>query len=303
MTIFSGRAVYFVAAVALAAGPALAAKARAEPAMTPQSASSRAIPFESPDVIEKLRVSGLWFPDQMIPGGRLSGAAIFVFSNTETGETFSAAVNGVALLPEGYWKSHGVPDPSGSDVATLVDKVRAAGVVEIPLSPETRAKVVDCDSNAWRSEPAGSKQEKCLKLGTAAVDIQDVDFGGTKEFVFRQAGQAQRFMGAYEIMDLPYDKLNGDKSFRRPLSELDDLSELNISRRQIILHESGGACASANEIYSPDPQEGSSMKLTRYQQYSTDPRGNACFFEDYAVKQQADGESNCFRLISRKPAR
>ncbi len=302
MTIFPGRAICFLAAAAATAVAALPANALAEQARPSQGASSRAIPFESPDLIEKLRVSGLWLPDQMRPGGILSGAAIFVFSNTETGETFSAAVNGVALLPEDYWKSHGIPDPNGSDVATLVDKVRAGGVVEIPLSSETRAKVVDCDSNGWRSEQPGSRQEKCLKLGSAAVDIQDVDFSGTKAFVFRQAGQAQRFVDAYAIMQLPYDKLNGDKSFGKPLGQLDDFSEINITRKQIILHESGGACASATEFYSPNPQGEPNMKLTRYQQYATDPNGNACYLEDYAVKEQADGESTCFKLVSRKPA-
>jgi hypothetical protein len=303
MTIFLGRGICFLLAAAATALVACAENAGAESARPLQGASSRAIPFESPDVIEKLKVSGLWFPDQMAQGSRLSGAAVFLFANTETGETFSAAVNGVALLPDDYWKSHGVADPDKLDVATLADKVRAAGVVEIPLSPETRARVVDCSSIEWRSKQAGSKPQKCLKLGSAAVDIQDVDFSGTKAFVFRQDGQAQRFVAAYAIMQLPYDKLNGDKSFGKPLGKLDDFSEINITRKQIILHESGGACASATEFYSPDPQGESSMKLTRYQQTSTDPKGSACYLEDYAVKEQADRESTCFRLVSRKPAR
>jgi hypothetical protein len=171
------------------------------------------------------------------------------------------------------------------------------------LSPETRARIVDCGSSDWPSAQPNSEHDKCLKLGTAAVDIQDVDFDGTKDFVFRQAGQAQRFIDAYRVMDLPYDKLNGDKGVRTPLNALDGWSEINISRRRIVLHESGGACASAEAIYAQDPQAETGLKLVSYQQYAPDARTNACYLEKYTVKEQVDGQSYSFKLISRKPAK
>ena len=300
---FSRFATCFWAAAAIAAFAALSANGRAAPAKPAPGAAPRAVAFESSDLVEKWSVSGLWLPDQVLPSAGLSGAAIFLLINRETGETVSAAVNGVALLPPDYWKNHGVADPFGADVATLADKVRAAGVIRISLSPDTRAMVVDCGSLDWRADQTPSTHEKCLKLGTAAVDVQDVDFDGTKEFVFRQAGQAQRGVDAYEIVGLPYDKNSEAKERARPLSELDAWSEINISKKQIILHESGGACASADETYARDPQSDLGMKLTRYRQYAADGQGGACYLEDYAVKEQIDGQSYCFMLISRRPAK
>lgn len=269
-------------------------------AKLPQGASTRAIAFELPDLLDKLKVSGLWFPDQMLPGAGLSGAAVFVFSNTETGETFSAAVNGMALLSPDYWKNHGVADPDNSNVTPLVDKLRADGIVEIRVSPETRAKIVDCGSNDLPSKQSVSGRDKCLTLGTAAVDFQDVDFDGTKDYVFRQVGQAQRFTDAYRVMDLPYDKLNGDKGVRTPLNGLDGWSEINISRRQIALHELGGACASAEKIYAQNPQADRGWNLVSYQRYATDAHTNACYLEKYTVKEKVEGESYSLKLISRK---
>ncbi len=252
--------------------------------------------FESPDIIEKLKVSGLWFPDQVKPYSGLSGAAIFIFSNTETGETFSAAINAVALLPKDYWKSRGVPDFNEFDVGALVDKVRAEGIVEIRLSSETRAKIADCGTSVSKSGP----REKCLKFGTAIVDIQDVDFDGKKEFVFRQAESSQRGVDAYEIIELPYDKYLQEKSRRKPMNAIDDLSEINISKRQLILHNSGGACSSANEVYSGNPEQGSVLTLTHVQQYVTDPQSSACYVEDYEVQEQPDGQGQTFKRVSRK---
>ena len=303
MTTFLARIALSWFAALIVAPAALLAGACAEPAKLPQGASTRAIAFESPDFLEKLKVSGLWFPDQMLPGTGLSGAAVFVFSNTETGETFSAAVNGMALLSPDYWKSHGVADPDNSNVAALVDKLRADGIVEIRLSAETRAKIVNCGSNDSPSKQSVSKRDKCLKLGTAAVDFQDVDFDGTKDYVFRQAGQAQRFTDAYRVMDLPYDKLNGDKGVRTPLNELDAWSEINISRRQIALHESGGACASDERIYAQNPQADTGWKLVSYQRFATDAHTNTCYLEKYSVKEQVAGQSYSLKLISRKPVK
>lgn len=267
----------------------------------PQGASSPGIVFESPDVIEKLKVSGVWFPDQVKPYVGLSGAAIFVFSNVETGETFSAAVNGVALLPEDYWKNKGVTDPDGSDVAALADKVRASGVLEIRLSPQTRAKIVNCGSRSGNSDQAASNVEKCLRLGSAVVDIQDVDFDGNKEFVFRQAGESQRGVDAYEVLELPYDKYLAGSKLGMPLSELDQMAEINLSKRQIILGTSSGACSSGSTIYGVNPKYGSGLILIGREQYSYNAQSGVCYVEHYEAKEQQSGDGYVLKLVSRTP--
>jgi uncharacterized protein YecT (DUF1311 family) len=278
---------------------------RTEPAEQPQGAASSGIPFASPDVIENFKVSGVWFPEETVPYRGLSGHAIFAFSNINTGETFRAAINGVALLPEDFWEKHGVADSNRSAIATLVDKLRAIGVVKISLSPDTRAKVINCGSDARLPNEAGSqggKRDRCLQLGDAAVDIQDIDFSGRKLFVFREAGQAQRGEDAYKVMELSYDNHLDDRDIGKPLNQLDQMSDINISKRQIILRESNGACEYAMVTYSANPQLGSGMRLVERRQYTTDPDGT-CYIEDYVATKPSDDEGDHLKLRSRTLAK
>ncbi len=265
-----------------------------------QHASSRGIPFESPDIIEDFKVSGLWFPEQSKPYVGLSGAAIFNFSGAKTGEAlFSAAVNGVALLPKDYWKNNGVADPDSLDVAALVEKLKASDIIEIRLLPETRAKILNCDPKGGNQ--ANSNGDKCLQFGEAVVDIQDVDFDGKKELVFRLAGESQRGVEGYQIME-PYESYFGSKGLTRPLSELDQMSKINLSKYQITLRESNGACNFTDVTYTAHSAQSASLKLTHVRQYSTDPSGT-CYIEDYSAEDQLNGEGYCFKLISRKLAK
>jgi uncharacterized protein YecT (DUF1311 family) len=269
----------------------------------PQHASSLGIPFESPDIIENLKVSGLWFPEQLKPYVGLSGAAIFNFSSAKTGEAlFSTAVNGVALLPEDYWKNRGVADPDSLDVSAFVGKLKASGTVEIRLSPETRAKIVDCGPKGGNPDQANSNGDKCLQLGDAVVDIQDVDFDGKKELVFRLAGESQRDLDGYQIME-PYESYFRSKGLTRPLNELDQMSKINLSKYQITLRESNGACNFTDVTYTAHSAQSAGLRLTHVQQYSFDFSKHACYIEDYSAENQLNGEGYCFKLISRKVAK
>src|ERR1700735_4570845 len=64
---------------------------------------SRAVPFQSADRLDEYSVSGLWFPAGLIPFGGLSGPAIFVFKNVNSGKQWTIAVNAIALLDEDFW--------------------------------------------------------------------------------------------------------------------------------------------------------------------------------------------------------
>ena len=246
--------------------------------------TARGIPFESSDTIENYRVSGIWFPEELIHvHDELSGSAFFVFSDVKTGKTFTANVSGVALLPEDYLKSNGAAYTDNFEVGDLVERLKTLGVITIQFPAETRAKVVDCD------------MDKCLQLGTTVVDIQDVDFSGKLRFVFRQAEEGQRYLDKYKIMEISEESNHlDDKHIGLPLSELDGLSEINLSKKQIVLRESNGACAGSYLTYTVDPERGSGLKLAHTEQLSYDGSTDTCYIETYT----ANGV-----LISRQPTK
>jgi uncharacterized protein YecT (DUF1311 family) len=244
----------------------------------PQPAD-QGVPFESLDIVGNYRVSGQWFPQEVKNYAGLSGPAKFVFSDVKTGNIFSAQVSGIALLPKDYWKNKGIAVNS-VEIVDLVEKLKSSGVIKITLSTETRAQIEDCNDT-----------DICLHFGTAPVDIQDIDFSGRMYFIFRQAEEGQRWVDNYKIMKLSSDGKNlEDKYIATPLDELDGLSEINLSKKQIILQSSNGACNSGYRTYAPDPKNRSGLTLTHIKQYS-DGDGSNCYVEDYS----GDG-----KLISRK---
>ena len=109
-------------------------------------------------------------------------------------------------------------------------------------------------------------------------------------FIFRQAEEGQRWVDNYKIMKLSSDGKNlEDKDIATPLDELDGLSEINLSKKQIILQSSNGACNSSYRTYAPDPKNSSGLTLAHIKQYS-EIDGRNCYAEDYS----GDG-----KLISR----
>jgi hypothetical protein len=76
---------------------------------------SRAVPFQSADLLDQFSVSGLWFPEGLIPYGGLIGPAIFVFNNVNSGKRRTIALNAIALLDEGFWGKHQVANAQQLD--------------------------------------------------------------------------------------------------------------------------------------------------------------------------------------------
>ena len=261
---------------------------------------SRSVPFQSPDKLGEYSVSGLWFPQEQIPFAGLSGPAIFVFKNGNSGKQLTVAVNAIALLEKDFWDNHGVADAGQLEPEALVAKLAGFGVASISLSQDKKAKVGAC--GRLQNDPSSDqarRADQCLHLGDAVVDLQDIDFDGKKELVFRHAGVGQRGGAAYEVVRIPEDgdllALAGD--LKEPLRDIDWRSVINITRKQIIIEGSSGACDNTEATYSRDAYGG--MSMTHFwRTVMHEPDG--CDAEDYAVDNQADGAGRRLKLLGRK---
>src|SRR5262249_24904607 len=135
----------------------------------------------------------------------------------------------------------------------LLEKLAGFGGASVSLSQDKKAKVVAC-VRLQNEPPSGPprRAEQCLKLGDAVVDLQDIDFDGKKELVFSHAGVGQRSGPAYEVVRIPEDA--GLQAFaadtREPFRDIDWRSVINITRKQIIVEGSSGACDSTEATYS-----------------------------------------------------
>jgi hypothetical protein len=260
---------------------------------------SRSVPFQSPDKLGEYSVSGLWFPQEQIPFAGLSGPAIFVFKNENSGKQFTVAVNAVGLLDKDFWGKHGVADAEQLEPEALLEKLAGLGVASVSLSQDKKAKAVTCRRSA-NDPPAGQARsaEQCLNLGEAIVDLQDIDFDGKKELVFRHAGMGQRSGAAYEVVRIPED---GDllalaRDLKEPFRDIDWRSIINITRKQIVIEGSNGACDSTEATYSRGAY---GMTMTHF--WRTIPHEpDGCDAEDYTVENQVDGTGRHLKLLSRK---
>jgi hypothetical protein len=264
---------------------------------------SRIVPFESADRLDEYSVSGLWFPGEQVTFAGLSGPAIFLFKNVSSGKQFAIAVNTIVLLDEDFWNKHQVADAAQLEPEALLEKLTGLGTVSISLSQDMRAKIVNCEVSKNNPPPGNARVERCLNLGEAVVDLQDIDFDGKKELVFRHAGVGQRSGAAYEIMRVPQDD---DPAYdprgpfsREPFREIDWRTVINITRKQIILEGSNSAVDNSEETYSRDASGG--MSMTHFWR-SFCNGSNECYIEDYAVENQLDGIGRRFKLLSRKKA-
>jgi hypothetical protein len=270
-----------------------------EPTNIKSEIYSRNVPFQSPDKLGEYGVSGFWFPQEQIPFAGLSGPAIFVFKNVNSGKQLTVAVNAIALLDKDFWNKHGVADAEQLEPDALLEKLAGFGVASISLSQDKRAKMGAC-ARLQNDPPSGQgrRAEQCLNLGDAVVDLQDIDFDGKKELVFRHAGVGQRSGAAYEIVRIPEDgdllALAGD--LKEPFHDIDWRSVINITRKQIIIEGSSGACDSTEATYS---RAANGMSMTHFWRSVThEPDG--CVAEDYAVENQMDGVGRRLKLLSRK---
>lgn len=253
------------------------------------------VPFKFFDMLDEYSVSGLWFPREEMTIAGLSGPAIFTIKNSNSGKHWTIAMNAIALLDKDFWKKHQVPDAEKLGPKVLLEKLLMFGVVSISLS-DKRAKISDCKRSLF-NPPHDELRVDCLELGAAVVDLQDIDFDGKKEFVFRHAGVAQRFGDAYEIVRIP-DDFGGDDFLagdtREPFRDIDFLTVINITQKQIIIQGSNGTCGNTAATYSRGDYGG--MNLTHYW---TNPEGdNTCIDKDYAVETGVDGIERTFKLLS-----
>jgi hypothetical protein len=259
---------------------------------------SRTIPFQSADRLDDYSVSGLWFPEEQLPFAGLSGPAIFVFKNVNSGQQWTIAVNAIALLGQDFWDKHQVADAAQLEPRVLVEKLAGFGFASISLSQDKRAKTVNCRRPANGPPPGPARAEQCLKLGDAVVDLQDIDFDGKKELVVRHEGGGQKSGAAYEVVRIPGNsELAPAADSREPFRDIDWRTVINITRKQIILEGSNGACDSTAETYSRNTSGG--MSMTNFWRSVTLSSGD-CDSEDYAVEDQVDGIGQRFNLLSRK---
>lgn len=263
---------------------------------------SRSVPFQSADRLDEYSVSGLWFPEQQVPFAGLSGPAIFVFKNVRTGNQLTVAVNAIALLEKDFWDKHQVADAAQLEPRVLVEKLAGFGIASISLSQDKRAKIVNC-RRPENDPPRGqARAEQCLNLGSAIVDLQDIDFDGKKELVFRHAGVGQRGGDAYDVVRIPDDgdplERAGDSS--EPFRDIDWRTVINITRKQIIIEGSSGACDSTEATYSRGAS--GQMSMTHFSRTVMHEPDN-CDTEDYAVENQVDGIGRRLKLLGRKSSK
>jgi hypothetical protein len=87
----------------------------------------------------------------------LSGPAIFVFKNVNSGKQWTVAVNAIALLDEDFWDKHQVADAAKLEPGALVEKLTGFGVASISLSEAKRARWSTVKS---RKMPLSARREE-----------------------------------------------------------------------------------------------------------------------------------------------
>jgi hypothetical protein len=258
---------------------------------------SNMIPFESPNQLEGYQISGFWFPEDKFGYSGLRGPAIFVFTKYDSGETYSVAVNSIALLNKEFYDSNNLTIGDDSDIKQLIEKLKGYGILPLHLDNERRAKIKPCKRYEDDILLKSLEGDQCLMLGDAPVDMQDIDFDGEKEVIFRQEFSGQRSGEAYEIMKLPYEKYEQSRFRNPPLSEIDFLTIIDVTKKQIVIDGSNGVCAETAEIYSSVGN--GDFKMTRFRRFAAESR-DQCNLEDYSVHGQLDGVGRCLKLSSRK---
>lgn len=130
------------------------------------------------------------------------------------------------------------------------------------------------------------------------IDVQDMNFSGVPELVVRHRGRGQRGSDTYsvysfdpevdsslpdtvEVLSPPSDGLQSPVFGR-----IDSLSVINLTKRQIELMNSNGACNSSYETYSTNAAP--AFSLTAYRVGHTNDAGD-CIVDDYRVETDING--------------
>lgn len=235
--------------------------------------------FDSP--IAGYRISGIWFPVQPEAGSDISGPAIFNLTNLSSGQVIQLSDNWMSLLDEEALANLG-------DGPDRLELLLAKAPLHLDYTEDDRARQKACRRSS----------DTCLQLGVIPIDVQDMNFSGAPELVVRHRGRGQRGSDTYsvysfdpevnsslpdtvEVLSPPYDGLQSPVFGR-----INSLSVINLTKRQIELMNSNGACNSSYETYSADAAP--AFSLTAYRVGHTDDAGD-CIVDDYRVETDIDG--------------
>jgi len=258
----------------------MAGAACAEDAKAPDPGG---VPFVFDNPIGGYDISGTWFP--LVASDAKHGPygpVVFELKDSKTGKVIKIAENGVSLL---------------SDATQTTADLKPGTTLHLNYGEKDRAEKGTCESS----------KDTCLKLGDIPIDLQDLTFDGEPEVIIAQDGMGQRFGGAYRVYTLdlddsdPKDELGAvtynDMPYHEVFSQLDDQSTIDLTKKQIEIFSSGGACANSAEFYGLNSDGGFSE--TGFELWQDN--GGKCMDQVYQVKTSDMGVQT-WRMVSSKPA-
>ncbi|NBZ86194.1 lysozyme inhibitor LprI family protein [Stagnihabitans tardus] len=165
--------------------------------------------------LEGASVSGLWAPEAS-DDGHLRGPALFEVTLAET--------RLVLVAPE---------------IALARD-----------LPPKDRPLRLTWADRALSGACEKNGEDICLYPGEGPFDLQDLDFDGAPEALIADAGAGQRGVPLIWVYSLPEGRdLSRDHAV---FGRIDGLTQVNLTRREIVIMTSSGACSSSADTYAAE---------------------------------------------------
>ena len=243
------------------------------------------VPFVFDNPLDGYAVSGTWFP--LIASDARNGPygpVIFQLKDSKTGKIIKIAENGVSLL---------------NGAIQAISGLKSGATLHLNYGEKDRAEKGPCENS----------KDTCLKLGDIPIDLQDLTFDGKPEVIIAQAGMGQRFGSAYRVYTLDFDGSSdpkdemgavtyNDMPYQVVFSQLDDQSTIDLTKKQIEIFASGGACANSAEYYGLNSDGGFSE--TGFEVWQD--HGGNCMDQVYQVKTSDMGVQT-WKLVSSKPAK
>ena len=272
------KPLWLVGVCVFVAGSAVAAHAE-------DAGGAGGVPFVFDNALDGYAVSGTWFP--LVASDAKNGPygpVVFQLKDIKTGKTIKIAENGVSLL---------------NDATRTISDLKSGATLHLNYAEKDRAEKGTCENS----------KDTCLKLGDIPLDLQDLTFDGKPEVIIAQDGMGQRFGGAYRVYTLDFDDSSdpkdeigavtyNDAPYHEVFSQLDDMSTIDLTRKQIEIFSSGGACANSAEFYGLNGDGGFSE--TGFELWQDN--GGKCMDQVYQVKTSDMGVQT-WKLVSSKPAK
>jgi len=262
--------------------PPLSAKNISAAAVAQDPADEIAFVFDNP--IDGYEVSGVWFPIGLHNDVLLMGPAFFQLRNVSSGQIIKISENAVSLLDESF-------DDGLKTDANIIAKLKSQHPLHLKYGEQDRAQKVTCEDS----------KDACLKLGNIPIDLQDIDFDGTPEVVIRQRSAGQRGVSTFAVYNLdfknssheealgawPYEYIYDHKVFK----EIDELSVINLTKEEIHINGSNGACHDTEEVYVVKGDSGyKSLSLSEFQtMHFENDSSEICIRDIYRVERSEDG--------------